>query len=139
MNLNKTIFLSALALSLLSVKAFSEEDTIIVFDSNEAVATTRAHPSARTIIEKGDSIKQVIATIGNPASKLSPNDWVYQRIETMLPDAMQPSKEWSLVITFKNDRIDSIKLVSARILRTLVAEAKRHVGTPVAVNSPRNP
>jgi hypothetical protein len=138
MNLHKTLFLSALALSLLSVKAFSEEDTFIAFDTDEAVAITR-NRAARPVIEKGDTIKRVLTTIGNPASKLSPTEWVYQRIETTLPGATKSTKEWSLVIAFKNDRIDSIKIVSERILRTLTAEAKRNVGTTVAVNSPRNP
>jgi hypothetical protein len=138
MKFYKTLFLSALALSLLSAKAFSEEDTFVAFDTDEAVAITR-NRAARPVIEKGDTIKRVLATIGNPASKLSPTDWVYQRIETTLPGAMKSTKEWSLVIAFRNDRIASIELVSANVLRTLVANAKRDAGPTVAVNSPRNP
>jgi hypothetical protein len=113
-----------LASGLLALQSWATERAEVAFPPENTVAA-----AANTMVEKpritaGTTQSDVLARIGEPTLRLSPNEWVYRDVRATQPNKGELSHD-NLIVSFANDRVSGLKLVKRPLLRHLIADAKR--------------
>lgn len=77
------------------------------------------------ILQVGSTREEVLAKVGNPAVKITRNDWAY--LDVSLESSAKGMEAYdTLVFSFKNGTVIGIYLIKRASLDGLVASARRH-------------